>query len=69
MGDFLCIRHRDFHRKKDPGVLGDGLISKQDYRRIFEESGIGPLSRPEDLDVNLWLKLFRKSLSLKKEPV
>jgi 16S rRNA (adenine1518-N6/adenine1519-N6)-dimethyltransferase len=68
---FFAFVSRGFsqRRKTLAKVLGDGLISKQDYRRIFEESGIDPLSRPEDLDVNLWLKLFRKSLSLKKEPV
>ncbi|HON09890.1 MAG TPA: 16S rRNA (adenine(1518)-N(6)/adenine(1519)-N(6))-dimethyltransferase RsmA [Chitinispirillaceae bacterium] len=68
---FFAFVSRGFsqRRKTLAKVLGDDQISKQDYHRIFVESGIDPLSRPEDLDVNLWLKLFRKSLSLKKEPV
>lgn len=62
-GDFFGFVDRGFsmRRKQLAKVLAmSGDSSKDFYGALLRELGLGEAARPEDLDVEMWLELFRK---------
>lgn len=58
-GDCLELAKRGFlnPRKKLAGVLADGRLSREDWRKILEENSINPDARAEDLSLWDWENL------------
>ncbi|NLG17109.1 MAG: ribosomal RNA small subunit methyltransferase A [Fibrobacter sp.] len=56
-------------RKTLAKVLSTEEISKQDYNDIMVEIGVDPMARPEDLGINQWLMLYKKSVVSTKERI
>lgn len=57
----LLLAKRGFSspRKKLAGVLADGKLSKEDWRRILEANHLNPDARAEDLSLQDWEALTR----------
>lgn len=60
--DFFAFVSKGFsmRRKMLANVLSDTLEQKQKIMNVLEITGLNALSRPEDLNVNEWLELYKR---------
>lgn len=61
--EYLALARRGFAnpRKKLAGVLADGNISREAWRKIFIEQGINPDCRAQDLSLWDWENLYNQT--------
>lgn len=62
----LTLAERGFSspRKKLAGVLADGKVSREQWRKLFEEQGVNPDARAQDLGLYDWENLSQSVESI-----